>query len=91
MARSPISLVGNVTTPTMVLTGEEDYRTPIAETEQYYAALKIQKVDAAMVRIPGASHGIANKPSNLVGKVAAILSWFDKYKEESLEATVESK
>ena len=91
MKRSPISLVGNVTTPTMVLTGEEDYRTPIAETEQYYAALKIQKVDAAMVRVPGASHGIANQPSNLVAKVAAILSWFDKYKDESMAATVESK
>ena len=91
MDRSPISLVANVTTPTMVLTGEEDYRTPIAETEQYYAALKIQKVDAAMVRIPGASHGIANRPSNLVAKVAAILSWFDKYNSESLQADIEQK
>lgn len=91
MSRSPISLVGNVTTPTMVMTGEEDYRTPIAETEQYYAALKIQKVDAAMVRIPGASHGIANQPSNLVGKVAAILSWFDKYKDASLKGSIEKK
>jgi len=91
MKRSPISLVGNVTTPTMVMTGEEDYRTPIAETEQYYAALKLQKVDAAMVRIPGASHGIANKPSNLVAKVASILSWFDKYKNEPLTAKIEKK
>jgi len=91
MKRSPISLVGNVTTPTMVLTGEEDYRTPIAETEQYYAALKLQGVDAAMVRIPGASHGIANQPSNLVGKVSAILSWFDKYRSEELKGRVESK
>jgi len=78
--RSPLSLVGNVTTPTMILTGEADFRTPIAETEQYYGALKLRKVDCAMVRIPGASHGIAAKPSNLIGKVASILSWFDKYK-----------
>lgn len=91
MKRSPISLVGNVKTPTMVLTGEEDYRTPIAETEQYYAALKIQKVDAAMVRIPGASHGIANQPSNLVAKVAAILSWFDKYRTDEMEGVVERR
>lgn len=91
MKRSPISLVGNVTTPTMVMTGEEDFRTPIAEIEQYYAALKIQKVDAAMVRIPGASHGIANRPSNLVAKVAAVLSWFEKYKTESMEHNVKSK
>ena len=77
---SPISLVGNVTTPTMVLVGEKDYRTPISEAEQFYAALKIRKVESALVIIPGSSHGIAYKPSNLVGKVAAILAWFDKYK-----------
>ncbi|MBT8219318.1 MAG: prolyl oligopeptidase family serine peptidase, partial [Bacteroidia bacterium] len=81
MKRSPISLVGNVTTPTMLLTGEEDWRTPIAESEQYYAALKIQGVDASMVRIPGASHGIANKPSNLIAKVNAITKWFEDHKK----------
>lgn len=82
LKRSPLTYVGNVTTPTMLLTGEEDYRTPMAETEQYYAALKLEKVESAMVRIPGASHGIANRPSNLVAKVASILAWFDKYKDE---------
>lgn len=81
MKRSPISLVGNVKTPTMLLTGESDFRTPIPESEQYYAALKLEGVETAMVRIPGASHGIANRPSNLIGKVAAILSWFEKYKK----------
>jgi len=78
--RSPLSYVGNVKTPTMLLTGEEDYRTPIAESEQYYAALKLQKVESAMVRIPGSGHGIANRPSNLVAKVVSILAWFEKYR-----------
>jgi dipeptidyl aminopeptidase/acylaminoacyl peptidase len=81
LERSPISLVGNVTTPTMLLTGEQDYRTPMSETEQYYAALKLQGVDAAMVRIQGSGHGIAAKPSNLFRKVAYITGWFDKYRE----------
>lgn len=80
LKRSPISYVGNVTTPTMLLTGEEDYRTPIAESEQFYAALKLEGVESAMVRIPGASHGIASKPSNLIAKISSILAWFDKYK-----------
>ncbi len=80
MKRSPISLVGNVTTPTMLLTGESDFRTPMAETEQYYAALQINRVESMMVRIPGAGHGIANRPSNLVAKVVYILGWFEKYK-----------
>ena len=79
MKRSPISLVGNVTTPTMLLTGESDYRTPISETEQYYQALKLQGVESAMVRIPEAGHGITARPSNLMKKVAYILAWFEKY------------
>ncbi len=77
--RSPLSLVGNVNTPTMLLTGEADLRTPMAETEQYYQALRLRGVDTAMVRMPGAYHGIARRPSQLAGKVAAILEWFDRY------------
>lgn len=79
LKRSPISLVKNVTTPTMLLTGEVDYRTPMSETEQYYQALKLLKVESAMVRIPGASHGIARRPSNLITKVAYILKWFKEH------------
>ena len=82
LKRSPISLVGKVETPTMLLTGEEDYRTPISETEQFYQALKLRKVDTVMVRIPGASHGIASRPSNLIAKVAHILKWFQMHRGE---------
>lgn len=80
LKRSPISYVGNVTTPTMLLTGEADYRTPMSETEQYYQALKLQGVDTAMVRIPDAPHGIYKRPSNLMAKVEYILWWFEKYR-----------
>jgi acylaminoacyl-peptidase len=79
MERSPLAYVGNVTTPTMLITGEEDYRTPIPESEQFYAALQIRGVPTALVRVPGASHGIANRPSHLIGKVAHVLGWFGKW------------
>jgi len=85
LKHSPISLVGNVTTPTMLLTGEADLRTPIHESEQYYTALKLQGVETAMVRIPGAYHGIAARPSNLIGKVSAILTWFGNYRTDQVE------
>jgi len=81
LKRSPISYVGNVKTPTMVLTGEKDYRTPMAESEQFYAGLKLNKVETMLVRIPNANHGIASKPSNLIAKVNAITAWFEKYKK----------
>jgi acylaminoacyl-peptidase len=79
MERSPLHHAGNVTTPTMLLTGEEDWRTPMWETEQFYTALKLQKVDTAIVRIPEASHSIAARPSNLLRKVANVLQWFSMY------------
>ncbi|MEH6611230.1 MAG: S9 family peptidase [Halioglobus sp.] len=77
--RSPLSLVGQVKTPTMLLVGDEDLRTPSWESEQYYQALKLRGIDTALVRIPGASHSIANRPSQLIAKVAAILEWFERH------------
>lgn len=79
LRRSPLSLAGNVSTPTMLLTGEVDYRTPMSESEQFYQALKLRKVDTALVRVPGASHGIARRPSQLIAKVAHVLEWFERY------------
>ena len=80
--RSPLSLVGNVSTPTALLTGEQDFRTPITESEQYYQALKLRKVDTALIRIPEAPHGIAGRPSHLIAKVDNILAWFARYRSE---------
>ena len=81
--RSPLSLMGNVTTPTMLLTGEDDRRTPISETEQFYQALRLRGIDSAMVRLPDTSHGIASRPSRLITKVDHILAWFERYKTEA--------
>jgi dipeptidyl aminopeptidase/acylaminoacyl peptidase len=79
-ARSPLSLVGNVKTPTLVVVGSEDYRTPVSEAEQYYTALQIRGVPTALVKVPGASHGgIASRPSQAGAKAAAIVAWFRKY------------
>ncbi|WP_448555878.1 S9 family peptidase [Thalassotalea montiporae] len=84
--RSPMSLVGNVTTPTMLITGEEDLRTPMAETEQFYQALKLRKVDTVLVKVPGSPHGIAGKPSRMIAKIEHTLAWFEKYKKDTQEA-----
>lgn len=78
-ARSPLSLVGEVETPTMILTGEMDHRTPISESEQYYQALKLRGLDTVLVRMPGASHGITARPSQMMSKVAHVLAWFERY------------
>ncbi|RIV82690.1 alpha/beta hydrolase family protein [Aurantiacibacter zhengii] len=79
---SPLSLIGNVETPTLVVVGAEDYRTPVSEAVQYYSALQLAGVPTALVRVPGASHGgIAARPSQSAAKASAILAWFERYVE----------
>ncbi|MBS3796187.1 S9 family peptidase [Pseudoalteromonas sp. BDTF-M6] len=79
--RSPLSLVGNVTTPAMIMTGEQDRRTPISESEQFYQALQLQRVDSVLIRVPGAPHGIASRPSRMISKIEHTLAWFARYKK----------
>ncbi|MFP4228466.1 MAG: prolyl oligopeptidase family serine peptidase [Salinivenus sp.] len=77
---SPISVVGEVETPTMLIVGDEDRRTPTWEAQQFYHGLQLRGVETAYVEMPGASHGIASRPSQLIGKVDHVLAWFDKYR-----------
>jgi acylaminoacyl-peptidase len=81
--RSLLSVIKNVKTPTMVITGEEDYRTPMSESEQYYQALKLLGVESVLVRVPGEPHGIRRRPSHHVAKVLYIVGWFDQHKKKS--------
>jgi dipeptidyl aminopeptidase/acylaminoacyl peptidase len=79
---SPISLVGNVKTPTMVMVGMNDLRTPASEAKQLYHALKLRKIETVLVEIPDSYHNIAGKPSNLISKVAHTLAWFKKFNKD---------
>jgi len=76
---SPIRYMDKVKTPTLVMVGEEDYRTPTWEAEQFYTALKMRGVDTALIRVPGAPHYIASRPSRLIAKTDNIMGWFAKY------------
>ncbi len=82
--RSPLSLVGSINTPTLVVVGSEDYRTPVSESEQLYAALQIRGVPTALVKVPGASHGgFTARLSQSAAKASAILAWFDRYRTKA--------
>ncbi|MFC2165846.1 S9 family peptidase [Acidobacteriota bacterium] len=79
--RSLLSLVGNVKTPTMVICGDNDWRTPYWESEQYYRALKLQGVESVLVIVPNESHGILLRPSHWLTKLAHIIGWFDSHRK----------
>lgn len=78
---SPISRVGKVVTPTMVIVGDSDLRTPVSEAEQFYQALRLRKVPSAMVRIPGASHAIGQRPSQMLAQVLNTAAWFERHRK----------
>jgi dipeptidyl aminopeptidase/acylaminoacyl peptidase len=79
MQRSPINMVGNVETPTALMTGLKDYRTPISEAEQFYEALKLRKIDTMLIQVPGEPHGLERYPSHMVAKIMETLAWFQKH------------
>ena len=78
-SKNLLSVVKNVTTPTMVLTGEADYRTPMPDSEQYYAALQLLGVESVLVRVPDEPHGISVRPSHHLSKLQHIMGWMNKY------------
>ncbi len=80
--RSPLHYVANVTTPTMVMTGEADLRTPITQSEEYYRALKMLKKETLLVRMPEEFHGW-RRPTHKLLQQLYLMAWFEKYKRKS--------
>ncbi|MEL6363766.1 MAG: S9 family peptidase [Pseudomonadota bacterium] len=87
--KSPITLVGDVATPTLLMVGEEDWRTPTWEAEQFYTALKLREIDTTLIRVPGSPHYIASRPSRLMAKTDNIMGWFAKYDPANAEDEAE--
>ena len=80
--RSPLNYVANITTPTMVMTGEADLRTPIGQSEEFYRALKMLKKETLLVRMPEEYHGW-RRPSHRLLQQLYLMAWFDKYRKQS--------
>jgi dipeptidyl aminopeptidase/acylaminoacyl peptidase len=79
MDRSSIFYVGNVTTPTMLMTGENDLRTPMGQTEEYYQALQYLDVPTVMIRFQDEWHGTSSNPSNFMRTQLYLRKWFEKW------------
>src|ERR1700693_1212054 len=79
--RSPLHYVANVTTPTMVMTGESDLRTPIVQSEEFYRALKMLHKETLMVRMPEEFHGW-RRPSHRLLQQLYLQAWFEKWRKK---------
>ena len=94
VARSPITHVANVKTPTMFIDGDDDLRTPPSDGgEMMFRALKYLKIPTVMVRFPGETHELSRsgKPKHRVERLQHILGWFDKYLQGKTVATYDER
>lgn len=80
LRQSSLMYVGSVHTPTLLMTGELDMRTPMPQTEEFYAALKMRHVPTTLLRFNGEYHGTTSKPSNFMRTQLYMMSWFQRYR-----------
>jgi dipeptidyl aminopeptidase/acylaminoacyl peptidase len=87
LAHSSLMTVGKVTTPTLLMTGVLDRRTPMPQTEEYYAALKVRGVPTKLLQFNDEYHGTGSKPSNYVRTQLYMMSWFRQWTRTAGRAT----
>jgi dipeptidyl aminopeptidase/acylaminoacyl peptidase len=83
LSHSSLMSVGKVTTPTLLMTGVLDRRTPMPQTEEYYAALKVRGVPVKLLEFADEFHGTGSKPSNYIRTQLYMMSWFNKYSRQA--------
>ena len=79
LRRSPIMYVGHTKTPTMIMTGVMDLRTPVGQAEEFYEALRVRKVPTELVRFNNEWHGTSSTPSNFLRTQLYLSAWFEKW------------
>jgi dipeptidyl aminopeptidase/acylaminoacyl peptidase len=91
LERSPLMHVGNVTTPTMLMTGVNDLRTPMSQTVEYYQALKMRKVPTRLIQMADEWHGTGSNPSNFMRTQLYVQKWFTEYMTEGMRERMEEQ
>jgi dipeptidyl aminopeptidase/acylaminoacyl peptidase len=79
LRRSPIMYVGHAKTPTMIMTGVNDLRTPVEQAEEFYEALRVRKVPTELIRFNNEWHGTSSTPSNFLRTQLYLMAWFEKW------------
>lgn len=87
LEHSPLMYVNHVKTPTLLIVGTRDRRTPKAQSEEFYEALKLLNVPTALILMNDQFHGVGESrggnttspPSNFIRNQVYLLYWFQKY------------
>jgi dipeptidyl aminopeptidase/acylaminoacyl peptidase len=87
LKESPLMYVGHVITPTLIMTGELDRRTPISQSEEFYVALKMRHVPATLLRFENEFHDTGGqKPTNFIRTQLYMMSWYKHWSAPTTSA-----
>jgi len=80
---SPVAAADDVTTPTLVVHSDDDFRVPVNNAEMLYLFLKKNDVETRLVRYPREGHELSRsgEPSHVVDRIERIVRWFDGYSD----------
>ncbi|PQP81299.1 peptidase S9 family protein [Paenibacillus sp. PCH8] len=80
-SRSPLAHAHHIETPLLIMHGEQDYRTPIAQAEELYTTLKRYGKKTKLIRYPGSNHSVlkSGKPSLRIDSFEQVNAWFNQY------------
>jgi dipeptidyl aminopeptidase/acylaminoacyl peptidase len=81
MRHSPLYYANQVNTPCLIIHSEEDYRCPMDQAEQWFTALKLNKVPTELIRFPDENHDLSRsgKPKHREERFHHMIRWFQKY------------
>ncbi|SFH00237.1 Dipeptidyl aminopeptidase/acylaminoacyl peptidase [Halopelagius inordinatus] len=81
--QSPVAYAADVTTPTLVMHSENDFRVPVNNGEMFYLFLRKNGVETRFVRYPREGHGLSRsgEPAHVVDRLERIVRWFDGYSD----------
>ncbi len=79
ISRSPAFYTQQIITPTLILHGEDDVSTGLANSMEMYQALHAKGVPVKLVVYPRAGHGLENEPNQYLDTIHRSVRWFTKY------------
>lgn len=81
LKHSPLMRAPHIKTPTLFMTGDKDLRTPLAQAEEMYTALKVLGTPTKLISIHGEYHGTTSIPSNMLRTIAILDKWFKEWEK----------
>ncbi|ELZ31125.1 dipeptidyl aminopeptidase/acylaminoacyl peptidase [Halogeometricum pallidum JCM 14848] len=81
--QSPVAYADEVTTPTLVMHADNDFRVPVNNGEMFYLFMKKNGVETRLVRYPREGHELSRsgEPAHVVDRLERTVRWFDGYSE----------